>query len=159
VPVPPTRTRAHSGENPASSGSSSEAQASTTSFLVFMGFFEKAWFAKGWLASATCAVGILMLLSGKRPAWSWITATSGCMRRMSSQQRDHKPTTYHTYIIWRGDEPPCNSCGGSCARVVSAIDVTTDRRGGTQPKRKNLLGSLHKVEPAYERQELLCFWA
>jgi len=58
VPVPPTLTIAHSGEKPASRGSSSEAHAATTSSLVFNGFLEKAWAGKGWFASAIRAVDI-----------------------------------------------------------------------------------------------------
>lgn len=58
VPVPPTLTIAHSGENPASSGSSNEAHAATTSSLVLKELLEKAWAANGWLASAVRAVDI-----------------------------------------------------------------------------------------------------
>lgn len=56
VPVPPTLTKAQPGENPASRGSSREAQAATTSSRVLNGFCENGWAAKGWFASAILAV-------------------------------------------------------------------------------------------------------
>ena len=56
VPVAPTRTRAHSGENPDSNGSSNEAQAAITSSRVSKLFSENGWAENGWLASATRAV-------------------------------------------------------------------------------------------------------
>lgn len=40
VPVPPTLTNAHPGENPPSRGSSRDAHAATASSLVRNGFFE-----------------------------------------------------------------------------------------------------------------------
>jgi hypothetical protein len=41
VPVPPTLTRAHSGEKPLSNGSNNEAHAATTSSLVLKELLEK----------------------------------------------------------------------------------------------------------------------
>jgi hypothetical protein len=41
VPVPPTLTRAHSGEKPLSNGSNNEAHAATKSSLVLKGLLEK----------------------------------------------------------------------------------------------------------------------
>jgi len=65
VPVPPTLTKAHSGEKPASSGSKRDAHTATTSSLVFIGLREKGWAGKGWFASAMRAVD----MSGGGQLW------------------------------------------------------------------------------------------